>query len=542
MRKDNKKKGKSDLTAERKGIPLWACRAAFFVASWGAFWGLARWTCAYALCARGQMWSWLGDADPQGLWGVGGMARAAGLRMGSLMTTPAVASAVLATLAAFTSLFMLLIMRRISKGALWTAPLSLCPGVAMTLMLGNVYVPLSTPIALTVALGCGCACLLFRRWWMVAAAAVVLGVAVTYFCGPWLMPGASYVPWLGKGATSAPLTGVCISLAAAALGRFLNAKKNWLRIFCTAASCVVLLIFSFNLYVKPVEEGVFELSYYASRGEWGKIERRCKSLPIADYTEMQNYWSLAMAEQGKLADCLFAQPWVHPRSLIDLSQRSPVEYMLFSDIYYSMGQIGLAQRYAFEANEALGNSSPRMLKRLADTNIAYGQYGVAEKCLRLLDKAGADGSWLADRRALLNDDTAVEAHRELGPKRRCIPSDDRFAFDPAIEPDLLETLRANPEHYSTMQYLGCIYLLGKNVPMFSELIVEFYGTPALPYPLPQHFQEGVAMASLASGDDLASKCDIEPSMMQACQAFWSKRQQFDQSCWHYIRDYKPVDK
>lgn len=489
-----------------------------------AFWGLSFWACGYALGARAQMWSWLGDADPQGLWGVGGLARAAGLWMGSLMATPAVAAAIVAVLLTLMSLFTLLIMRRISGGAWWTAPLAFCPGVASALMLCDVYAPLSTPFALTAALACVWACLLPKKWWQSLAAAIILGAAVVYCAGPWLLPGASYTQWIATRSRTYPyIFGLCLPLAAAITGRWLHPKKIKSRIFWSAISCVVLLIFSFkaaNSIRNPQDEALCQLSYYASRGEWAKIESRCKDLPMDDATLLQNYWSLAMAEQGKLADRLFAQPWVQSRSIIDLNQRSPMAYMLFSDIFWSMGQIGLAQRYAFEANEALGNSSPRMLKRLVDTNLAFGQDAVAEKYARLIDYA---------------PDATSDA------KKRCIPAENRFAYDPTLMPDLLATLRANPEHKATMQYLGCMYLLNKNVPGFAEVIEEFVGTPALPTPLPQHFQEGVAMASLASGNDLAQRCGIEPSLMQACRAFWSKQQQYDESCWHYIRDYSPVN-
>lgn len=524
-------KGRHDSAPKGSGMPRWACRTAFCVCSWAAFWALARWTCAYALCARSQMWAWLGDADPQGLWGFGAPARAAGLWIGSLMASPAAASALVATLSAIASLFALIIMSRISKEAGWIAPLALCPGAAMTLMLCNVYAPLSTPIALTLVLGAVCACMLPKRWWMSATFAAVFAAVVAYSAGPWLLPGASYTPWINsEGDTGAVkyvyILSLGLPLMAALAGRFLHPKKIKTRIFWSAVSCAVFMIFLFksaDAMRRPADEALCELSYYASRGEWAKIERRCLQLPMADEPLLQNCWSLAMAEQGKLADRLFAQPWVSPYSIIDLNQRSPMAYMLFSDIFWSMGQIGLAQRYAFEANEALGNTSPRMLKRLADTNLAFGQQAVAEKYLRLLGRAVAPDSELIDA------------------KRKCIPADNSFAYNPTLKPDLLATLRANPDHKATMQYLGCMCLLGKDVPGFAEIISEFYGTPALALPLPQHFQEGVAMASLAAGNDLAERCAIDPSLMQACQAFWSRQQRYDESYWHYIRDYTPVN-
>ena len=53
---------------------------------------------------------------------------------------------------------------------------------------------------------------------------------------------------------------------------------------------------------------------------------------------------------------------------------------LLSDVYFTMGAIASSQEMAFEAFvSAMGDGNPRMLKRLVQTNLIFGDYPVAEK-------------------------------------------------------------------------------------------------------------------------------------------------------------------
>lgn len=68
------------------------------------------------------------------------------------------------------------------------------------------------------------------------------------------------------------------------------------------------------------------------------------------------------------------------------ADKTPYINALLSDAYYFTGNTGYAMRYAFEANQSLGSRSPRMLKRLALTNIQMKEYDVARKYLRILTR------------------------------------------------------------------------------------------------------------------------------------------------------------
>lgn len=273
---------------------------------------------------------------------------------------------------------------------------------------------------------------------------------------------------------------------------------------------------------------------HTSSNDWDAVVAEYNYADKEDPT-IQNFLNLALAEKGILCDQLFWHPNKGVAALHNTEWKSPYAYMLLSRVYYSMGFVALAKRYAFEANEALGNASPQMLMLLADTNIATGDYGVAKKYLDMLARTSHYSGWATERMELLYDDAAVASDRILGMKRQCIFPDNRFAGSKGIADDMLQVLRANPAHTSTMQYLGAYYMLSRNIPALISAIDEFHATPALPQRLPIHFQEAVVIDGLVSGSGIDARYGIHPSVLDRCKAFWSEHKPQPNSLWHYLR-------
>lgn len=271
-----------------------------------------------------------------------------------------------------------------------------------------------------------------------------------------------------------------------------------------------------------------------SAHQWDEVTAGYKDVDKEDAV-MQNFMNLALAEKGTLCDYLFWHPNRGVAALHDTDAKDPYTYMLLSDVYYSMGFIALSKRYAFEANEALGNFSPQMLMRLADTNIITGDYALAEKYLDILGHTEHYSGWAEKRRPLLNNDSAVAADPVLGAKRACIFPDNRFAGSRGIADDMLQVIRCNPAHASTMQYLSAYYMLSRDIPGLVALVEEFYGTPALNHPLPVHVQEALVVDGLINGGGVDSRYNIHPSVLERCRAFWAEHKPQPNTLWHYLR-------
>lgn len=377
---------------------------------------------------------------------------------------------------------------------------------------------------------------------------VALGLAyLGYAHGAWTSPEEAILPWgyfpqwhhAGMSDLT-PWIAVTVVLIEAVIVKYwmpLSSKKpikSW--VISTISVIITAGIFGRAIYTDlfSSKDSFSTMWLHASNHEWDDIVAEYEDIDKEDAT-MQNFLNLALAEKGTLCDYLFWHPNNGVAALHNSENKSPYTYMLLSDIYYSMGFIALSKRYAFEANEALGNASPQMLMRLADTNIITGDYAVAAKYLDMLALTSRYSSWANGRRHLLYNDDAVAADPILSMKRGCLFPDNRFAGINGIADDMLQVLRYNPYHTSTMQYLGAYYMLSRNIPGLICLIDEFRGTQALGLPLPTHFQEAVVIDGLISGNGIDGRYNIHPSVLDRCKAFWAEHKPQPNTLWHYLR-------
>ena len=234
-----------------------------------------------------------------------------------------------------------------------------------------------------------------------------------------------------------------------------------------------------------------ELDYYMTTGQWDKIIGRCSG-------ETTNYLykcclNVALAEKGELSERMFAFDQKGIQSIYVPWNRAPHISVLLSDIYFSMGHMAMAQRMAFEANESMPNAgSPRMLKRLIQTNLLFGYYQVAEKYIDLLEQTKYYKEWAREQRRFLWNDEAIANDSLLNIKRRCIPVSNVLSEKQGLHVDLEMIARQNPAHKATIQYAGAFYLLSKDIILFQDFIEKFYGTDVLPE-LPESYQEAIVI-------------------------------------------------
>lgn len=219
-----------------------------------------------------------------------------------------------------------------------------------------------------------------------------------------------------------------------------------------------------------------KLSNMEREQDWDGILNASQPLMPTGNLLLQNMINMAMAEKGMLHEHLHDNTCVNINSIyVDNIQSEYIAAML-SDIYYSMGHIAQAQRYAFESNEKMDNHSPRLLQRLIKTNIIYGQYGVARKYLRKLSSAPYYSDWCEHYSKLLNDN-AVKADKELSEKRLCLNIKNKFSGFDGLDKDLLMIARATRGHsqsQTTVQYLSALYRLAGYKEEYQSLLKEFH--------------------------------------------------------------------
>ncbi len=256
---------------------------------------------------------------------------------------------------------------------------------------------------------------------------------------------------------------------------------------------------------------VKELDYYARTEQWGKIVDACRGR-LTNYLNMC-YLNLALAQRGELADGMFGFDQRGPQGLMVGWNKTDHVSSLLSDIAFAIGDVAMSQEMAFEAYvTAKGEGNPRMLKRLVQTNLIYGEYPVAEKYIRLLSNTVCYKAWAEEHRRFLYDDAAVEQDAVLGAKRRCLPRENHLSQLNDVEKNLRVIAEANPENKAAIQYIGALYLLAKDMEGFGKMVETYYGTDVLSS-LPKSFQE--AVITLSENDkDYWKRFDISPEVVQ----------------------------
>ena len=220
------------------------------------------------------------------------------------------------------------------------------------------------------------------------------------------------------------------------------------------------------------------LSNYTRHQQWDDIISLCnENTPVINLLH-QNCLNMALAEKGLLGDKLLDQP-VRDITSIYVNNIQTAEIAgLLSDVYFSFGHIAQSQRYAFETNEKMYNLSPRMLQRLVEINLIFGQKEVADKYLYILSKTLYYKDW-------------KPSEKLIAEKRKCLFDDNRFSGIKGLDDDLLHiarNTRGTRQCKVTLQYLGSLYILARYDSLFVKMADEFSGSEDLSKPMPKYFQ------------------------------------------------------
>ena len=241
-----------------------------------------------------------------------------------------------------------------------------------------------------------------------------------------------------------------------------------------------------------------ELDYYSRTEQWDKIKQTCQG-KLTNYLYM-SILCRALAEEGNLIDELFHYDIRSERALAISWNSTENISILLSDLYFTCGNIALAQRMAFEGDvSAHGTHNVRMLQRLIQTNLIFGAYPIAEKYIALLEKSPIYKKWATPYRSFLNNDQKVIQDPLLGKKKELLfnPGDSNEVFISGGDfvQAIAEPILANPEKAKiAFQYLASFYLLSRDMSNFLSLVNQFKTVTWLSS-LPRTIQEGILIAN-----------------------------------------------
>ena len=206
--------------------------------------------------------------------------------------------------------------------------------------------------------------------------------------------------------------------------------------------------------------------------QWDKIIEKAEKKPATTPLSVSCV-NLALSQKGVLADRLFEFYQNGGEGLFPTFTRDMISPVSTAEIFFRLGMVNDAERYMFEAQEAIPNyrKSARLTRRIIECEIINGNYQVAAKLLRRLQKTLFYSNWANQMMALLGNEKAINRHPIYGKLRKYREKKQDFLFSDQEMDQMLGLLFLNDNHNKmAYEYLMCYELLQRNM----EKFVQYY--------------------------------------------------------------------
>lgn len=174
---------------------------------------------------------------------------------------------------------------------------------------------------------------------------------------------------------------------------------------------VPLLHFSFDRATYEL----IDYDYLVRTHQWQRIIEKAEKHQASSPMSVSCV-NLSLAMQGQLCDRLFEFYQNGAEGLFPTFTRDMTSPLPTAEAFYQLGMVNDAERYAFEAQEAIPNyrKSGRLTRRIAQCEIINGNYAVAAKYLRMLESSLFYRQWAKSQERFLYNSAAVKADPEYG--------------------------------------------------------------------------------------------------------------------------------
>ena len=168
--------------------------------------------------------------------------------------------------------------------------------------------------------------------------------------------------------------------------------------------------------------------------------------------------NLALAMQHQLCDRLFEFYQNGAEGLFPTFTRDMTSPLPTAELFYQLGMINDAERYTFEAQEAIPNyrKSGRLTRRIAQCEIINGNYAVASKYLRQLENSLFYRGWAKRQERYLYNDQAVNADQEYGRLRDLRIKHHDYLFSDQEMDQMLGLLLIDNKKYNNRMAYECL--------------------------------------------------------------------------------------
>lgn len=234
------------------------------------------------------------------------------------------------------------------------------------------------------------------------------------------------------------------------------------------AGIFLIMIVTFNKRNKEF----FTLEKLAVQEDWDEL------LNYADQHPSTNlfgtfYTNLALAKKGMLCTSLFNYPQVFGTDGLCFRWDSKAEILKRgSDFFWAVHFVNEAQHWSFESMVVEGFTR-RNLKRLIQTELTRGNYIVARKYIRLLQKTLFDRGIASYYLQFIDQPVTIQRDNELGPVAAATINHDFFAEGADLEKNLRKLVWNDPLNRMAFEYLMALLMLEKKVNDIISLVPDY---------------------------------------------------------------------
>ena len=215
---------------------------------------------------------------------------------------------------------------------------------------------------------------------------------------------------------------------------------------------------------------LIDYNFLVRTEQWDKIIEKAEKKPASTPLGVSCV-NLALSQKGVLADRLFEFYQNGGEGLLPVFTRDMLLPISTSEIFYRLGMVNDAERYMFEAQESISNNrkSARLTRRIAECELINGNYKVAAKLLRRLQKTLFYRDWANRTMKLLGHEKAINQHPIYGILRKYREKKQDFLFNDREMDQMLGLLFLNDKHNKmAYEYLVCYELLQRNLDKFMQ--------------------------------------------------------------------------
>ena len=240
-----------------------------------------------------------------------------------------------------------------------------------------------------------------------------------------------------------------------------------------ALSYVLVIVASWFGIKASFDEMTYDLIDYdflVRTEQWDKIIEKAEKKPATTPLSVSCV-NLALSQKGMLADRLFEFYQNGGEGLFPTFTRDMISPVSTAEIFFRLGMVNDAERYMFEAQEAIPNyrKSARLTRRIIECEIINGNYKVAAKLLRRLQKTLFYRNWANQTMALLGNEKAINRHPIYGKLRKYREKKQDFLFSDREMDQMLGLLFLNDNHNKmAYEYLMCYELLQRDMEKFMQ--------------------------------------------------------------------------